>query len=305
MSTIDILYKSLSQRKRPEDIAELVLSILENDLSRAEVKKLKKASKGSLKNKLFGYTSMLQEFAGVIGAEKQIKKACELFKYETVDTLDYTNITDINHFIQVVSPCIHKSVGKNDFTADRLTKSQRKELDLDISKRQYNKRWRLLKRLEKKLLKIQRETKKVEFQKIAKHGIIHHLDLKTFKNDINSACFIAYFNARCNLRSVFTNQSQERAYDEISDMLFKRCNTNWLAIAHIYSSKKVLSHLTDEQKSRIRSRKIRMDSSKSTSCYSKVQTYSRVSSWGSNIKSIFGNSFKKGKILLRKNQLFF
>lgn len=140
---------------------------------------------------------------------------------------------------------------------------------MDISKRRYNKKWRLLKRLEQKLLKFEREIRKAEFQKIAKHGIAHHLDFKNFSQDKNTACFIAYYNARCNLRSIFTNQSQARAFDEISDMLFKRCKgeriltkglfdkkrtilvknkTNWLAIAYIYPNNEVLVNLNDAQK---------------------------------------------------------
>ena len=88
---------------------------------------------------------------------------------------------------------------------------------------------------------------------------MHHLDYEQFSADLNTACFIAYYNARCNLRSVFTNKRQARPYDEISDMLFKRCRrasnrqrsnsrTNWLAISYIYTSQEVLGHLTDEQK---------------------------------------------------------
>ena len=273
MEDLKAVYKSSSQRKRPEDVAEMVLAILKEDLSLAELKILEKASKGSLKRHLYSYTSMLQEFAVVVGAEKQIKKTIEIFKLLDVKAFNYLQVPAIEKFIKEVAPLINKDVGKNNFLTDRLNKSQRKELGLDISKRNYNKKWRLLKRLENKLLKIQRELRKVEFQKIAKHGIVHHLGFKEFCQDKNTACFIAYYNARCNLRSIFTNQSQTRAFDEISDMLFKRCKgeriiasglfnrqkivqhttnqTNWLAIAHIYSSQEVLNNLSDAQKGQL------------------------------------------------------
>jgi hypothetical protein len=268
MVTINQLYKTLNERVRPEDVAEMIVGLLNGKLTTKEMTVLEKAAKGSLARNIHGYTSMLQTFAEAKGAEKQVLKAIEIFKIRQIQTLDYNNQADIENFIQYVSPFIHKPVGQNNFKADRLNKAQRKEKGLDISKRNYNKKWRLLKRIEKKLQKFIREVKKVEFQKIAKHGLAHKISIDDFSSDLNTACFIAYYNARCNLRSVFTNQSQERPFDEISEMLLNRCkedkpglwsllsksrqnasdNTNWWAISHIYTSQEILSKLKDEQK---------------------------------------------------------
>ena len=215
---------------------------------------MQKAAKGSLKKTFWGYTSMMQEFATAVGAEKQIRKTIEIFKLENKERIDYNYIPDIEGFIDTVSPIIHKQVGENNFLSDRLNRERRKERGLSLSKRSYNKKWRLLKRLEKKLVKYKRETKKLEFQKIGKHGLAHTIDFASFEKDINSACFIAYYNARCNLRSVFTNQSQERPFDEISQMLLRRCSegtANWWAIAHIYTSQEVLNHLSDQEKGQL------------------------------------------------------
>ena len=257
MTTIELLYQTLNERRRPEDIAEMVFELTKDSLTSNEKLLLEKASKGSLSKNIYGYTSMLQTFAEAKGATKQIEKALEIFQLNPNTKFDYNNQKDIEEFIALVSPIINKSVGKNDFKADRLNKSQRIENGIDLSKRNYNKKWRLLKRIENKLLKFITESKKVEFQKIAKHGLVHTLDFTNFSSDINTACFIAYYNARCNLRSVFTNESQIRSFDEISEMLLNKCNskdtqlpnpTNWWAIAHIYTSQEVLSHLTDQQK---------------------------------------------------------
>lgn len=268
MTTIEQLYQTLSERRRPEDVAEMVIELTKDSLTTKERLLLEKAAKGSLARNVFGYTSMLQTFAEAKGAGKQIAKAIEIFKLDNKSKSDYNNQKDIEGFINFVSPIIHKTAGKNDFKVDRLNKSQRKENGLDLSKRNYNKKWRLLTRIENKLLKFIRESKKIELHKIAKHGLAHSLDFANFSSDIHTACFIAYYNSRCNLRSVFTNQSQDRAFDEISEMLLKRCkeketkffdffrkdkigkqnNTNWWAISHIYTSQEVLSNLTDEQK---------------------------------------------------------
>jgi len=266
MKAIEQLFQTLKERKRPEDVAEMVIELTKDNLTTNERLLLEKVAKGSLARNVFGYTSMLQSFAEAKGAGKQITKAIEIFQLDNKNKSDYNNQKDIEDFINFVSPIIHKTAGKNDFKVDRLNKSQRKESGLDLSKRNYNKKWRLLSRIETKLLKFIRESKKVEFQKIANHGLVHSLDFSNFSSDINTACFIAYYNSRCNLRSVFTNQSQERPFDEISEMLLNRCkgedrkkidfftntktlsNTNWWAIAHIYTSQEVLSNLTDEQK---------------------------------------------------------
>lgn len=268
MTTIEQLYTTLNERRRPEDVAEMVIALTKDNLSTKERFILEKAAKGSLAKNVFGYTSMLQTFAKVKGAGKQITKAIQIFKIDEKGKSDYNNQKDIEAFINYVSPIIHKTVGENDFKVDRLNKARRKEVGLELSKRNYNKKWRQLKRIEEKLLKFIRETKKNEFQKIAKHGLAHTLDFVTFSSDLNTACFIAYYNSRCNLRSVFTNQSQDRPFDEISEMLLNRCkgeeerffnflrkeknivpnNTNWWAISQIYTSQEVLSKLTDEQK---------------------------------------------------------
>lgn len=256
MTTIEQLYKTLDERRRPEDVAEMIVELMKNDLNRHELSVLEKAAQGSLKRSLYGYTSMLETFGTAVGAEKQIKKAIEIFKISQSETSNYHYIENIETFLTETSPLIHKSIGKNDFRSDRLNKIQRKEAGLDLSKRSYNKKWRLLKRIEKRLYKCIQESKKIEFQKIAKHGLAHTISPEDFNADLNTACFIAYFNARSNVRSTFTNQSQERPFDEICEMLFNRCKvnadkTNWQAVSYIYTNEEALHHLADEQKGRL------------------------------------------------------
>jgi hypothetical protein len=253
MATIKQLYTTLDERRRPEDVAEMIVDVMKNDLKIQEHTILSKAANRSLNKNFYGYTSMLETFGTAIGAGKQIKKAIEIFKINEKENSGYNNVDEIEVFLKEVSPIIHKDIGQNDFRSDRLNRELRKLAGLDISKRNYNKKWRLLKRIEIRLQKFIQESKKIELQKIAKHGLSHTISFEDFSVDMNTACFIAYFNARSNLRSTFTNQSQDRPFDEICEMLFNRCKqnpseTNWSAISYIYSSKEVLQHLTDEQK---------------------------------------------------------
>ncbi|ASZ15061.1 hypothetical protein CK934_22250 [Chitinophaga sp. MD30] len=260
MTTIAALYQTLQTRKRPEDIAEMIRYLLADKLSPSERNILEKAANGSLAKNAWGYTAMLQDFGNVVGAGHQVAAAVALFQLKEDNAALYDDPIHITNFLQHAAGIIHKTVGKNDFRHDRLNREEREILELDISKRRYNKKWRMLKRIERKLQTILRETKKLTFQKVAKHGLGHTISFETFSADIYAACFIAYYNARCNLRSVFTNKKQERPFDEICDMLFMlykreraeqdpaRSAEAWWAISHIYATQEVLWQLTDKQR---------------------------------------------------------
>lgn len=247
------LYESLNKRYRPEDVAQLIAEQLEGQLSPKQIAMLNKAAKNSLKHQVYHYTSMLQDFAQPVGAQKQVIKAQELFKSAQGVSLSAEECSDpeaVEKFILQISPEIAKFFGHNDFKQDRLNHQARLEVGLDLSRRRYNKLFRHLTRLETKLLKLTSELKKLKIQKIGKSGLASELSWEQFASDLNSACFIAYYTARSNLRSQFTIDGQTRAFDEIAEMLFKRCdeNANWWAIAHVFPQHKVLTYLSDEQK---------------------------------------------------------
>ena len=275
MNTLENLYQSLQERRRPEDIAAEILVLLQGQLCKDEEQRLQKAARGALRHKAYGYTSMAETFGKPIVPQKQVATALALFgiRETKVQKELYTNEEELLVLIEDLNKQVHKVMGENDFLGDRLNKMDREALGWDISKRQYNKRWRMVKRLETKVRKLKLELKKLEFQKIGKHGLFHRLEWEDFAQDINTACFIAYYNARCNLRSTFTNTSQVRPYDEIAGLLFQRCmgvvqtknflgrvvnkkttvptTTNWLAIAYGYTSQEVLEHLTEETKGQL------------------------------------------------------
>ena len=250
INAMEQLFKTLNQRKRPEDVAQMILDFLGEELTLKESKSIEKAAKNSLKRNYWGYSSMAQTFATAHNAKKQIAKTTELFNVQYGKNPEDTEA--LSRFIEEVSALIGKTAGENDFVKNRKNKQQRKEHNIDLSKRAYNKRWRLLKRLEEKLHKYIRESKKIEFQKISKHGIVHHLSFEEFAKDRNTACFIAYYTARCNMRSEFTIYGQQSAFDEISNVLFNKCRdsvtTNWWAMAYVYPAVKVLSLLPDNKK---------------------------------------------------------
>ena len=158
------LFDTLNARRRPEDVAEVIRETLGSSLSRSELRSLDKAASGSLKRRLFGYTSMLESFAQPIGLERQVKTACELFAtaYPLAGDLA-SNPDSVREFIREVGREIKKVYGRSDFKHDRLPAKARKAAGLELSRRKYNKRFRLLARMEERVVQLTREIRKRDF----------------------------------------------------------------------------------------------------------------------------------------------
>jgi hypothetical protein len=251
------LFETLSRRRRPEDVAQMILELLGDALTPEERLVLDRAAAGSIKRSVTHFTSMLEDFARPIPPERQVRKAVELFKTaRALTAAECADAEKVGQFIRDLGPEIRKAFGQNDFKSDRLNRERREEAGLDISKRRYNKLFRHLARLERKLTTYAREQRKYEFTRIGKSSLATRLTWEDFSRDPDTACFIAYFVSRSNLRSEFTIAGQERPYDEIADMLFQRCKregarANWWAVAHVFPDPFVLSRLSDEQKGQL------------------------------------------------------
>lgn len=240
------LYRSLDERWRPEDVAQRIVLLL--PLAGPDRKKLEKAAKAGWLN---FWSSMSQDFQRPCNMSRQLKVAEELFGKSV--NISPEDVTEIEKWIKEAEQTIGKTYGRNDFKQDRLSKSERKKAGIDISRRQYNKRFRFAVRLERKVLKLRRERFKRALTLASRNRLAANITWEDFAADLNTACFIAYYVARCNLRSLFTNTSQVRPYDEICEVLMQRCKraseaTNWWAIAHVLPNEEVIEHLDDEQK---------------------------------------------------------
>jgi hypothetical protein len=273
------LHQTLTQRRRPEDVAELLVPLLQDKLTPGEQNTLAKAAAGSLRRSAWQFSSMLDAFAPPVGADKQARKAAELLGYAVPDPLgtpagpDYADPEQVTQLLRELNPRLAKAMGRHDYQADRLNRAARQAAGLgDLSRRRYNKQFRALRHLEAKLQRLIAGYQQRELQMTSKSGFAHELTYAAFATDLFSAAFIAYFTARSNLRSEFTISGQQRAYDEVADMLFRRCRegqprpsawlapvppavppatTNWWAIAQVFPTPDVLSHLTDRQKGQL------------------------------------------------------
>ena len=245
-TTLRDLHRSLDERWRPENVAQAILGLI--DLQRSERRVVEQAASAGRKN--FWFT-MSRDFHRPADMQRQLKVAEELFGRKVTFAPD--DLLPIETWVEAIERTIGKQLGRNDFKYDRMTSGQRRTAGIEMSRRQYNKRFRLVMRMERKMLRIAREKFKRSLVLASKSRLASRISWDDFSADLNSACFIAYFVARANLRSIFTNTSQVRAYDEICETLMDRClrspgTTNWWAIAQAMPTREVLGHLDDEQK---------------------------------------------------------
>ncbi|MEU3891306.1 hypothetical protein [Streptomyces sp. NPDC029041] len=250
------LHASLTLRKRPEDVARLIQDLYAAqgaDLDTATEVALAKAAEHSLRNLWHGYTSMREEFARPVGTQRQLARAAQLFV--SVPDLPEDAGDDpaqIEVVIRRAGEEIGRSYGQNDFGMDRLNRTERTTAGLgEISKRQYNKRFRLLRRMEAKLARLIHEQRRREVAITGKGALAHVLPYELFATDPDTAAFIAYVTARGYMRSVFTNGRQRQVYDEVAEALFQRLRNCperacWYAVAHVHPTAEVLAHVSDQ-----------------------------------------------------------
>lgn len=247
------LYDSLNRRMRPEDVAQLVLDQIGDQLSGAERRTLEKAARGSLAARWFGFTAMSQDWEQAVGLSVQIETARALFaSAPTLDVGDADLPERIEAFLDVIEPEIRKVRGENDFEWDRLDRSERKAVGLSISRRKYNRKWRLLRRIERRLATLRHELRKRHMERVAKVGLITALPKDAFLRSPSAAAFVAYLGSKKAKRSIFTVWGQERPFDEIAAMLLARCerapDTDWFVVAHAWPTAAVLARLDAHQR---------------------------------------------------------
>ena len=260
---VDSLYEAVQTRPRPEDTAQLIQDII-NELvasgSDRDLLKLKTAlepaARNSLKRGAYSYSSMARDFALVVGADKMVAKAANLFNIPDPPTaVECLFVEKVEKFMEAVALTIGANTGHVDFLKDRLNREQRRATGLEIKKRPYNHRFRALRRLRSKILKMIQNDKKFQATRVAKSAGATKITKEELGKDLPTAFFVAYMSARMNLRSAFTNTSQIRAFDTIADLLYQNAKksptVNWWAIALVHPEKDVLKNLTDEEKGRL------------------------------------------------------
>ena len=236
------LYRSLSERWRPEDVAKYLL-----DRSFEWPKRVRKALEATVKHAWFPYhSSMSTRFETTRGPLSTIKVAKTLFP-DLEGPADGNDLVLVETYVGALNAALGRDSG-DDFKSRPARKDRPKVWRHHGA---FNKRWRLAFQLEAKLAKRQGHAVLTKLAQVAKSRLAHEIAWDDFSSDTMTAAFIAYFTATLNRRSVFTAGKQARAFDAIADALFDALDpktADWWAIAHVYPDQKVLAHLSEEHR---------------------------------------------------------
>ncbi|HWU12690.1 MAG TPA: hypothetical protein VN157_01645 [Caulobacter sp.] len=247
------LHASLARRDTPEAVAEMILAGLPQGLSGAWLRiPLKLRIQRSLKAR-FGWSAMAAVFKAVVPMDRQVAKAQELallFLQAEITGPDAGD--DIEAFLARFNRLIGRAAGQRNFVEERRNRAARAAMGLALSRRRYDKLFRLACRLEDRLAQVRKEEQKYRLLLIAKGGLASDLRIEDLVGRFHTAAFVAYFSARMKLRSEFTIQGQQKPFDDLAAAMLKACEAdagaNWYAIAHVFPRADVLARLTDAQK---------------------------------------------------------
>jgi hypothetical protein len=257
MGNMQTLYESLQKRLRPEDVADLILQDIGSKLSAPDKRLLERAAHGSIRRSLYQMSSMMDEFRKPVVPNRQVNKAMDLFtsayKLSAEDLFDPQMLSE---FLTHICKEIQKDPNSNDFKAHRLDHDARQRAKMDISRRRYNKLFRFLIRFHKKIHTYMIELRKYRATMVSKSSLASLIPQEDFMKSRSAAYFAAYFTARANRRSTFTNKSQDRPFDEVAAMLLTRykkdpCASGWYTIAHVMPDESIVSNLSDTRKMKL------------------------------------------------------
>lgn len=252
---VTALHATLSRRETPETVAEMILTAIPK-LRKGGFGEALKRLFGAASHQQFGWSSMATTFRPPDPFDRQLKKARELALLFLGEALpDGADSDALRNVADELSRLIGKQPGKASFKADRLSAAERRQAGLKLSRRRYDKLFRLAGRLERRAARLAREEEKFELILIGKAALASRLKIEDFAGDVPSAAFVAYYSARMKLRSEFTIAGQQRPFDDFAANLLKQCETqagaSWWAIAHVFPRADVLARLTDDQKGRL------------------------------------------------------
>ncbi|MEU0878974.1 hypothetical protein ABZ345_10280 [Lentzea sp. NPDC005914] len=247
MDALDRLYDSLDARPRPEDVATLVLDALPS-LTDHEREIVLDATTHTWR--WHGFSWMSDDFDRPVGAARQVAATRFLFGVDG-GVVDVDDPISVLEFAAVVGSEINWDPARTDFLTDRLNREARASAGIDLPKRQYNRRFRMLRRLSAKASRMERARKRRGTTLFAAAGFAGAIDRDQFLADPDAACFIAYFTALRKLRREFVLGSRVNPFDLVAHVLFARCTarggTDWPMIALACPTPDVLQRLRPEQ----------------------------------------------------------
>ena len=239
------LHSQLAARPRPEAVASQLLFLMDSQLS----PNLRQLLARSARYRSYSY--MPDQFRPVVGLEQSARALASLIDLPIPSAAQASDPSYIRGLVSQGRRFLGMHPGLNDFRGDRLNRAARKVAGMELSRRRYNKLFRLITRLEELNVSLERQVNLFNLGRFAKTALAADLAYEQFASDPRSAAFVAYYTANLARRSLFLAGPQARAFDEVAAELFAHCeageSTNWFVIAHVFPRADVLSHLSSDQ----------------------------------------------------------
>jgi hypothetical protein len=237
------LFATLQGRERPETVAQLILALQVGRLDRSTRQALERAAKGG------GWGSLMAtSFAAPADLTGPVTTLATLLEQPALGSAA-SSPRELRRLLAVARTQLAMAEGRSSFKYDRANREQRKAAGLELSRRRYNKLFRLVARLERETLDLERQWRLFELGRVAKTVFAAAVPWEAFSADLDTACATAYLSANLGRRSEFTNGPQARALDTVAERLLERCAqappAGWLALAHVFPRADVLARVEE------------------------------------------------------------
>ncbi len=258
VDAFDRLHAGLDRRPTSEYVASLVLEVLAGRLTGAEQRVLGRAAN----SRPARYSSMPDDFERPVAAVHKVRMLLKVFGVELSDD----NVTRMAADPWILSGQLAFMAGfvgwmpGTDLTvARRRARGERAVMGLDISRRQYNRRCRQLRRTAVQAARLQRQVLLRQLVLVGRSGLAYSITVEQMRADPDAAAFVAYWTAQRNRRRAFSLEGRDNPYDTIAHMLFTRCvrrgaDTNWWMIGCVYPVPEVLERLGEVQRGELMGR---------------------------------------------------
>jgi hypothetical protein len=238
------LHASLDARRRPEEVAGLIVTAVGDDLSETARLLVARAAASRV-----WWSSMPEDFARPVGGHDQLTAVSTLIGgLDDLGSLDPDDPADLRRVVETVGRPLGYGPGA-DFKRDRRNRAQRAAVGIDVPKRQYNRRWRALSRLAAKAATLETERAKRSLLLVGRSRFAGDITRDRFKADPVTGSFVAYYTAKRNVRRGFTLSGRDNPYDEVAAALFAEClanpATDWWMVSRVYQEPQVLARLSD------------------------------------------------------------
>jgi hypothetical protein len=245
------LHASLDKRLMPEQVARIILDGCPDLSGRARDLLLTPARARAA----WWASSMPEDYARPVDASRQVASAARMFGLDG-PLPEADDVAAIREFIDRLGLGVGGWRHDHDWKADRIPKEGRREIAAALarshasrvgldSKRQYNRRVRVLRHLAEKAAALEGEQVKRRLILAGHSGFAQDIPLERFRADPAAACFIAYFVARKNRRRLFSLSGRENPVDHAAQALLDACgpSADWEMIAFAHPVADVLARL--------------------------------------------------------------